>query len=185
MPGGEKGPIAVKRLSAVEVVPARSNQREFHAGRLRRELGFPTGRSSGDLTAIILVPGADPVIEETTYTLYQGRKAPRSEYHLYPATRLFLDHAREGDLLLVYREPGTTALRAIVAPARSQAETALLDAMFAGEVPSLDAFRFVEAPGESARASAKLASTLRPAAPEASGIFRQQPPALCGGSAER
>jgi hypothetical protein len=163
----ERGPIAVKRLSAVEVNAARSNQREFHAGRLRRELGIPTAGASGDLTAVILVPGSEPLVVETTYTLYQGRQAPRSEYHLYPATRIFLEHAREGDLLLIYREPGSTTLRAFVAPAGSRAETTLLDAMFAGQVPNLDQFRFVDAQKERKGAEA-VADTLQPAAPVAS-----------------
>ena len=166
MPDGEEyaGLVAVKRLSAVEVDPRSSHQHEFHADRLRRELGFSEDGGTGPLTAIAYGTAHAIAEERATYTLYQARTPPRNEFRLYPTTSFFQEHARAGDLLLVYREPGSDALAAVVAQAGSRAEHELLDALFAGDVPTLRQFRIVR-PREAGETIAAVAAAL--AAPAA------------------
>lgn len=160
------GLVAVKRLSAVEVETSRSNQREFHADRLRSALGFPSGGASGQLTAIVYgEDGVAPAVEEATYTLYQARKPPRSEYKLYPKTRIFMENARAGDLLLVFRQEGSDTLMVIVARTGTRAEQELLDALFAGNGRALQAFQVVRPPEPPDTPAAEIADALAEPAP--------------------
>ena len=160
--GPEASPrIAVKRLSAVEVDAEASHQREFHGDRLRRELGFPEDGASDRLTAVFYGATPEPEVDETTYTLYQARKPPRSEYRLYPATRLFQERASEGDLMVVFRRPGTLTLSIIVAAQGSAFEAELLETLFADDAPSLETFEYVES-GQSGGAMLRAATVLTP-----------------------
>ena len=110
--------IAVKRLSAVEVDPTRSNQHEFHAGRLRAELAL-TGTTRGNITFLVLSPhGAIRSSDEDEFTLYDARRgnARRSaEWRLYFRSRALQSLASPGDSLLLYsRGPG--ALCGVIVP---------------------------------------------------------------------
>jgi hypothetical protein len=156
------GAVAVKRLTAVEVDPDASHQREFHAGRLRTRLGFTGDRVEGPLIAVVADGVREPVIDEATFTLYQARKPPRSEYHLYPKTQIFRDWARAGDLLVVFREPGSDALRIVAVAKGSEPEKQLLDLLFEGRVPDLDEFRFVEGPVGASANAGTLSDALAP-----------------------
>jgi hypothetical protein len=160
------GRVAVKRLSAVEVDPSSSNQHEFNAGSLRIGLGFGHDRISGPLTAVFYGtdPDADPEVEDGSYTLYDAREAhpTRSEFRLYYNAPLLTEQAEAGDLLVLFRTPDTTALRAVVARAGSAAEMQLLDAIFEDDRPGLDTFQLVAPPAPSDVEAAELAATLAP-----------------------
>jgi hypothetical protein len=166
--------IAIKRLAAVEVEPGASHQREFHADRLRRELGIDGDRVEGPLLAAFHPSEGAPLVEDTTYTFYQARKPPRSEFRLYPATTLFQEHAHPGDLLLVFRSPVDDGLRLVVAERGSRAEAEILDAFFRRDVPSLDSFRYVTG-GAPAGGIAKIGAALTmPQAPTSEAIRQHQ-----------
>ena len=158
--------VALRRLSSVEVDKRASHQREFHAVALHRRFGFRPGRTSGRLLAMYCPSKADILFEETGYTLYDARRPPRSEYHLYPATRLFIEHAQAGDLLVVLRTKVHDELCIVVAGRGGPAEAGLLAAYFPYGAPSLERFVFldarpaVEAESESMRTLRVLAYSL-------------------------
>jgi hypothetical protein len=129
----DRGAIAAKTLSRVEVDPESSNQHEFHAGRLRSLLGFTGGRIEGRLTILsYLEDGAEPLIDEVNFTLYDARekKPPRSEWHLYYTTGVIQQRAREGDLLVLFRAPSApNEIRAVIARAGTSYERELRQAL--------------------------------------------------------
>ena len=134
--------VALRRLSSVEVDPGASHQREFHANALRREFGFPAGETAGRLLAVYFPANADPLCDDTGYTLYDSRKPPRTEYHLYPKTRLFLEHANAGDLLGVFRSGSRDDLCILVAERGCAMEKSLLATCFPTGIPPLQRFTF-------------------------------------------
>ena len=154
--------MAVKRLSAVEIDSARSNQHEFHAGRLRKELELPDHRVEGVLSCLILGPdGSQPVVDEASFTLYdarEGNPARAAEWHLYYASKQLPEMATAGDLLVLYRHGSN--LRAVVAPSGSSAERRLLDAMNLGDSAIETAFQFLDAPVPDASEAERVASQL-------------------------
>lgn len=134
--------VALRRLSSVEIDPGASHQREFHAVALRRQFAFPLGETRGRLLAVYSPMTGEAICEDTTYTLYDARTAPRSEYHLYPSTRLFLEKASAGDLLFISRSGQSDDLCIVVAERGGALEHDLLSRCFSGEPPALDRFRF-------------------------------------------
>lgn len=154
--------MAVKRLSAVEVDSTRSNQHEFHAGRLRKELELPDHRVEGVLSCLILAPdGSQPVVDGAPFTLYdarEGNAARSAEWHLYYSSTRLPELARAGDLLVLYRHGSD--LRAVVAPAGSNAEGRLLAAMDLGDHAIETTFRFLDAPIPDASEAEGVASQL-------------------------
>ena len=84
----------------------------------------------------------DPLCEDTRYTLYDSRKPPRTEYHLYPKTRLFLEHANAGDLLAVFRSGSRDDLCILVAERGCAMEGSLLATYFPSGIPALERFAF-------------------------------------------
>lgn len=87
---------------------------------------------------------ADILFEETDYTLYDARRPPRSEYHLYPATRLFIEHANAGDLVVVFRTKRPDDLCIVVAERGGPTEAGLLAAYFPRGAPPLERFFFLD-----------------------------------------
>ena len=87
----------------------------------------------------------------------------RSEYRLYYNLPLIAEKANAGDLLLLFRTPGSGDLSAVVARAGSQVEEKLLDAVFAGDEPSLDSFRLVTPPTLSRATAEDLVAAMTPA----------------------
>jgi hypothetical protein len=132
--------VAFKRLSAVEVDPSRSNQHEFNATRLRRELGIADEMSAGELEITVYLSDdpEDVVVDRGRYTLYDSRKGnpTRSpEYRLYYYETEAITQAAEGDLLVVFpKEPGS--LVAIVAKGGTRIERELARALIAGDDPA-------------------------------------------------
>lgn len=138
-------PIAAKTLTRVEVDPGASRQHEFHAGHLRRLLGFPPARTQGRLLLMIHTDDQqEPALDdEGTFTLYDAREADpnRTEWHLYYTTSLLGQLARPGDLLVVLRhDPAGNDLHAIIARPGTHYEARLRESMRLGETPELPAF---------------------------------------------
>jgi hypothetical protein len=154
--------IAVKRLSAVETNPKRSNQHEFHAGELRRELELPATRVTGPFNVLIVGDaGEPPVVDTSTYTLYDARErnpARSAEWRLYYASDVIAQAAEEGDLLVLYRH--SEELRAVIAPADSPAERELLRALELGDDAVRERFLYLDVPVPDEREGREVAGQL-------------------------
>lgn len=154
--------IAVKRLSAVEIDPGHSNQHEFHATRLRRELELPDAKITGTLSCLILGrDDAEPTLDEADFTLYdsrEGNAARPAEWRLYYYSKLIAEIARPGDLLVLYRHG--TGLRALIARAGSKRERDLLDALSLGDTAIREQFSFLDAPSPDERETRDVVSQL-------------------------
>lgn len=102
--------VAVKRLSAVEAHPERSNQHEFDGVQgLKQMLGEPKGKQKFDARFIYLSDSdADPVVADGFLTWYDARERHplRSEYRLYFPTTPVSQRAAEGDLLVIGKRTG-------------------------------------------------------------------------------
>lgn len=106
--------VAAKRLSAVEVSPAKSNQHEFNG---TKELKLVFGEGDGDkvtFPAVFLWLGNEneAISDQGFVTWYDARKnhPTRSEYRLYFATTEPTKLAREGDLLLIAKRTDGTIM---------------------------------------------------------------------------
>ncbi|WP_425154468.1 type II restriction endonuclease [Candidatus Palauibacter sp.] len=119
----------MKRLAAVEINPSLSNQHEFNAGRLRRELGL-TGNPCRGRIDFLFYLGDDqtPVTETERYTLYDSRlnKPRAAEWRMYYTNLGVSEHARANDLMLLFRpDPSSTDLVAVIACRGTAIERAL------------------------------------------------------------
>jgi hypothetical protein len=163
--------FAFKRLSAVEVDPKRSHQHEFHAGFIRKALGFPEGRTSGRLSVALFNDDEEPLLEAGSYTLTDVRagKPRAAEYHMYYRSSVIDDAAEPGDLLVISRQREGTDIRAVIARAGSRAETEILNAILARDLPVLERFQAVDPPAPSAERAKQLFATFVPSEP-ASGF---------------
>jgi EcoRII C terminal len=106
--------VALKKLSAVEADPARSNQHEFNGvTEVIQIFGRAKGKQTHEARFIYLSDGDDePVLDTGFVTWYDAReKHPtRTEHRLYfPATAVSI-LAAEGDLLVIGRRPDNTVL---------------------------------------------------------------------------
>jgi hypothetical protein len=106
--------VALKKLSAVEADPARSNQHEFNGvTEVIQIFGRAKGKQTHEARFIYLSDGDDePVLDTGFVTWYDAReKHPtRTEHRLYfPATAVSILVA-EGDLLVIGRRPDNTVL---------------------------------------------------------------------------
>lgn len=157
------GRFAVKRLVAVEIRPEKSHQHEFHAGQLRRELGFDAETTHGVIRFLIYLDDeSEPVLDESQYTLYDARadNPSRSEWHLYYTSRQLSAHVRPGDLLVLYRPSEGRDLHGVVTRAGSRREERLLDALMLRDRSVLREFRFVDPGDATGAASQEIATAL-------------------------
>ncbi len=99
--------MAIKRLAAVEVDPARSHQHEFNAtAEMLDFLGRPTEKVRYPTRFLYLDDDSnEPVMEDATLTLYDARAAhpTRTEYRFYFPDTQVSQMSSEGDLLLIAR----------------------------------------------------------------------------------
>jgi len=110
--------VAVKRLTAVEVGGANSNQHEFQGvSGLRDILGAPEEKTTFETKFLFLFDGDDlPVFEEgfMTWSDVRRNKPNRSaEYHLYYSSGLVSQYANPEDLLLIAKRPDNTLLTVV------------------------------------------------------------------------
>lgn len=162
--------MVAKRLSSVEVNPNSSHQREFHAGVLRKSLGFDGSDDvSGQLQVTLYeVDGRDPLSLSCGYKLYDARRtnvARSAEWRLYPATDLFQRRAHEGDLMVVVRSGMDDDLSVLLAHAGTRAEDLLARALQVGDGSALRNFTAIEPRKLSEGESRQLALELTPHAP--------------------
>jgi hypothetical protein len=163
--------IAIKRLSVVETDPQRSNQHEFHAGALRRELELPDSRLTGRFDLLIVGgEGLEPVVDTSTFTLYDARGGNpnrSAEWRLYYATDVIAEAASAGDLLVIYLRGDD--LRAVIARAGTRAEADILRALELGDDAVRERFRFLDIPVPDKRESREVIDQLTmPEAPPTS-----------------
>lgn len=126
--------VAVKRLSAVEANPRRSNQHEFNGVEsLRSVLAEPVGKVRFPTRFLYLSDQEDgPLLEDGFLTWYDARQRAREErgvnrreYRLYFQTNLASRCAREGDMLVIARRADGSIL-AIVAEKETTIERQLI-----------------------------------------------------------
>ena len=119
----------MKRLAEVEINPRRSNQHEFNAGVLRRELGFEGDPTRGHVEFLFYkTDQAEPVVVRESYTLYDARRdtPKRTEWRMYYTNLGVAAHARVDDLMLLFRpDPRSTDLVAVIARCGTVVESAL------------------------------------------------------------
>jgi hypothetical protein len=139
--------LAVKRLSAVEIDPGQSHQHEFHAGRLRKALGFGDERISGNLR-LHVHRGNGLVVDEGAFTLYDARELTpgRTEWHLYYTSKSLPSLVGPSDLLVLFRPDDSSDLAGIVAASGTAVETELLRLVTLDPGADLRRFLIVEPP---------------------------------------
>ncbi len=140
--------VFMKRLAEVEINPRRSNQHEFNAGILRRELGFKNDPTQGHVEFLFYkADGAEPVAVRERYTLYDARRdrPGRTEWRLYYTNRRVAAHARADDLMLLFRPVSRNAdLVAVVARQGTAVERALAKELVGCEPEELGDKLFVD-----------------------------------------
>ena len=121
--------ICMKRLAAVEIDPSLSNQHEFNAGRLRRELELEGNPCKGRIDFLFYLGDDEtPVTETESYTLYDSRvnKPRAAEWRMYYTNLGVSEYARADDLMLLFRpDPSSNDLVAVIARRGSAIERAL------------------------------------------------------------
>ena len=140
--------VFMKRLAEVEINPRRSNQHEFNAGELRRELGFNRDPTRGHVEFLFYkTDQAEPVIVRESYTLYDARrKTPgRTEWRMYYTNLGVTTHARVGDQMLLSRpDSSSTDLIAVIARKGTALERALAKQLAGCEPEELGDRLFVD-----------------------------------------
>lgn len=140
--------VFMKRLAAVEIDPARSNQHEFNAGRLRQELGLRGDPCKGAVEFLFYkADDTEPVIVTESYTLYDARRShpTRTEWRMYYTNRGVASHAQADDLMLLFRLDATaTDLVAVVARQGTSVERALTRLLAGIDPEELVDARFVD-----------------------------------------
>lgn len=141
--------VFMKRLAHVEIDPARSNQRELHAGRLRKELGLRGDRCQGAIEYLFYVANdAHPVVVRSGYTLSNVRRnKPRSaEWRMYyKGYRAVAKHARANDLMLLFRlDVESNDLTAVIARQGTNVERSLTRQLAGVDPEELVDARFVD-----------------------------------------
>ena len=122
--------VFLKRLAAVEINPQRSNQHEFNAGRLRRELGLRGDPCKGTVDFVFYkADDVQPVVVRERYTLYDARRShpSRTEWRMYYTNLGVAKHAQVDDLMLLLRPaPTSKHLVAVIARKGTSVERSLV-----------------------------------------------------------
>ena len=122
--------IYMKRLAAVEVDPGQSNQHEFNAGRIRKELGLKGDPCEGAIEFLFYMSDDDePTSVPDSYTLYDCRRdKPRSsEWRMYYTNHVIAEQAWPDDLMLLLRpDPASNHLVAVIARRGTSVEQSLV-----------------------------------------------------------
>lgn len=131
--------VAVKKLSAVETSPVKSNQHEFNATTALRSIFGDDDRKNIPTRFVWLSTEQEGVTLESNITWYDARrKHPiRSEYRLYYPSNQVTEMMETGDtLFLAMRRDGTGMV--IVTPSDSTVQNQLLWLFGLEEQPDLD-----------------------------------------------
>jgi len=137
---------AAKRLSEVEVNPAKSNQHEFQGtASMRAFLGDVSERRRIRARFVHLTDDSEPFVEDSEVTYYDARATQpqrSAEYRLYYPRNEVMKLARSGDLLLIAQRPDGT-LVVVIATAESSIESQIRWLFELGGIDS-HAFRLTE-----------------------------------------
>ena len=140
--------VFMKRLAEVEINPRLSNQHEFNAGVLRRELGFDADPTRGHVEFLFYkTDGGEPVVVRENYTLYDARRdtPKRTEWRMYYTNLGVAAHARVNDLMLLFRpDSSSTDLIAVIARKGTAVERALAKQLAGCEPEELGDRLFVD-----------------------------------------
>lgn len=121
--------IYMKRLATVEVDPEQSNQHEFNAGRIRKELGLKGDPCEGAIEFLFYMSDDDePTSVPDSYTLYDCRRdKPRSsEWRMYYTNHVIAEQAWPDDLMLLFRpDPASNELVAVIVRRGTKVERSL------------------------------------------------------------
>ena len=162
--------VFMKRLAAVEIDPARSNQHEFNAGRLRQELGLKGDPCQGAVEFLFYnADDAEPAIVTESYTLYDARRnhPSRTEWRMYYTNRGVAAHARADDLMLLFRiDSKTHDLVALVLRRGTSLERELVRQLASRESEQLIEDLFVDSAIIDANTRRILLKVLRRTVPE-------------------
>ena len=138
----------MKRLAAVEVDPEQSNQHEFNAGRIRKELGLKGDPCEGTVEFLFYMGDDDePRSVPDSYTLYNCRRGkPRSsEWRMYYTNHVIAEQAWPDDLMLLFRpDVASNALVAVIARGGTKVERSLTRQLADREPGELVSDRFVD-----------------------------------------
>ena len=119
--------FGAKRLTDVEIKPAKSNQHEFNGiTEFKEILGTEKTKFLGKF--IFLSDDEDKILEtEGNLTWYDAREnhATRTEHRLYYTANSIIESSSVGDLIVIARS-GKENLVVMVAPANSSSEKQLL-----------------------------------------------------------
>lgn len=160
----------MKRLAAVEIDPSLSNQHEFNAGTLRRELGLAGNPCRGRIDFLFYL-GDDqaPVSETERYTLYDSRlnKPRAAEWRMYYTNVGIAEHARPDDLMLLFRpDPSSNDLVAVIARHGTEIERALSLDLAGREPEELVGMFFADSQGLDPQTISVLLQVLRRPEPQ-------------------
>lgn len=130
--------VGVKRLSAVETSPARSNQHEFNGSRPLRQLLGDDDRRNIPARFVWLADEQEGITDDSTVSWYDSRRnhPSRTEYRLYYPSNAVTELMHEGDTFFLALRPDGTAM-VIVTPAESTIQNQLLW-MFGIDQPELE-----------------------------------------------
>ena len=131
--------VAVKKLSAVETTPTKSNQHEFNGSKPLRQLLGDDDRKGIPTRFLWLADEQEGITEDGYLSWYDSRRnvAHRSaEYRLYYPGNAVSELMNEGDTVFLANRPDGTMM-VIVTPAGSTVQNQLLW-MFGVDQPELD-----------------------------------------------
>lgn len=163
--------VFIKRLVAVEINPSRSNQHEFNAGILRRELRLEGDPCKGSIEFLFYkADDADPIVAPESYTLYDARRnvPGRIEWRMYYTNRSVARHARVDDLMLLFRpDPGSKDLVAVIARQGTIVERSLVQQLAGREPEQLVDRLFVDSGDIDSQTRRLLSRALKDSEPRA------------------
>ena len=140
--------VFLKRLAAVEIDPQRSNQHEFNAGRLRRELGLRGDPCRGNVDFLFYkADDVQPVVVQERYALYDARRnhPSRTEWRMYYTNLGVTKHAQVDDLMVLFRpDPTSQHLVAVIARWGTSVEESLVRQLASREPEQLIKDLFVD-----------------------------------------
>jgi len=119
--------VVLKRLTAVEADPARSNQHEFNGVSALRSM-FGDAEKKAIPAEFIWAPDEAAILIERGFVSWydaRARHPTRSEFRLYYAGNAVTSRARDGDLLMIGKRR-TDRVAILIAPAAGEASRRLL-----------------------------------------------------------
>lgn len=136
--------VAAKKLSSVEVDPAKSHQHEFNGSKELKAVLRTSERTKFQTTFLWIEEENEALSEEGTVTWYDAREdhPTRSEFRLFYPGNAVTSMAKEGDTMFIARRTDNTIL-IVITSAGSTIEHQLYW-LFGLEIPSGTGFKLSE-----------------------------------------